>query len=287
MIYDKKGEEHQFDKAVELLSLKILDNMKRRMEEGVDQQHYLLALRAVQSDFYNEEQERLVEDLIIEVNAEMELIKLPSRFKDRIKTITHFYKKKIADQILNATLEHLVSGEGLYLNGEKVGMSGVRGVARKRSAIPLTPEVVERLKKMQDMSLKEIAEDTNYYELLENQVMAFNFEKKSVEMVKSESDAKLHELILNPNNKEIPDNLEMMSPQELAANGIQFFKGKDLIMGVDGQVSRITSDEKSFEKVVSVLEELYDAKNKKNPNENSGPTEKNEVQASLTRKTKK
>lgn len=287
MIYDKKGEEHQFDKAVELLSLKILDNMKRRMEEGVDQQHYLLALRAVQSDFYNEEQERLVEDLIIEVNAEMELIKLPSRFKDRIKTITHFYKKKIADQILNATLEHLVSGEGLYLNGEKVGMSGVRGVARKRSAIPLTPEVVERLKKMQDMSLKEIAEDTNYYELLENQVMAFNFEKKSVEMVKSESDAKLHELILNPNNKEIPDNLEMMNPQELAANGIQFFKGKDLIMGVDGQVSRITSDEKSFEKVVSVLEELYDAKNKKNPNENSGPTEKNEVQGSLTRKTKK
>ena len=264
-IYDKRGEEHHFDLAVTMLTGKIIENLKKRMDQGESQQHLLVSIRAIQSGTYSEEDERNFEDLIIEANGELEVVKLPSRFKSRIKEITHQYKKKVADQIMSSTVQKLLGSQHSTDAGtELLGLSGVRGETRSRQALELSPEVMERLEKMKNMSMREIAEDTNFLELLDKQLISYNLEKRSLELVKSESDAKLHRLVLNPNDEDVPINIEQMSPEELKANDINFFKASDLMFDESGQILKHQIDTTNFEKVAERLEYLYDKKNAKN-----------------------
>ena len=262
-IYDKRGDEHHFDQAVSLLTGKIVENLKKRMEQGENQQQFLMSIRAIQSGTFNEEDEKNLEDLIIEANTELDMVKLPSRFKSRIKEITHLYKKKVADQLMSSTVQRLLGSQGVS-KAELVGLSGIRGDARQRQALDLSLEVLERLQKMKSLSLREIAEDTDFFELFEKQLVSYNLEKRSFELVKNEADAKLHRLVLNPNDEDIPDNLELMTPEELIANEINFFKASDLMFDETGQLMKQQIDRTNFEKVAERLEFLYDKKNAKN-----------------------
>lgn len=88
VVFDKQAEEFQLDKCIDILVAQIFSNIYRRVQKGENQNTYIAALQSliyVKDGMISPQQEQIIEDLMIEANSQLELIKLPRSFKDNLK----------------------------------------------------------------------------------------------------------------------------------------------------------------------------------------------------------
>lgn len=260
-VFDAKGEEYQLKLATEMVAAKVLKTINDRMAAGESQQQVLMALKAFQMGTLTEECNDVLAELIVEAVVDTDLIKLPPVFKEKMNLFTHLHKRKVADSIVNH-----VTNKILALGGSQIA-SGLEEDDAKRKAIPVTPEIVEKLKSVKNMSMEQIAEDAELFRLVQSRAVGINLEKRSTELLQSESDAKLHRIVFNPNNEHIPVDLTSMSQQELEANNITVFKACELEVDGSGRLVKAKTNDQKLMTFFSKVESLYEKQKGDKPTE--------------------
>lgn len=258
VVFDAKGEKYQVNKAVEMVAAKVLRTVQQRMENGENQSSALLALRNFRVGAMTDEDHEALQNLIVEATVDTDLIKLPPIFKEKMSTFAHLHKKKVADSIVNHVTNRVLALGGRELSGFQENES------KPRNAITVTPEVIEKFQRMQSMSMEKISQDQELLKLVETRCVGINLEQQSKELLKSEHDAKLHQIIFNPNDAEVPINLASMTPEELEANGITAFKGAEIQIDNTGKIRKAKTNDQKLLSFFSQVESLYDKKKAKN-----------------------
>ena len=252
-IFDKKGEEYQLKKAIEVVAAKILKDIHKRIENGENQQHVLMALKSFKEGTVTEESQEILSNLIIEATVDTDLIKLPKIFQERISLFTHLHKKKVADAIVTHISEKMLAA-GMATD------SSIEANDRNRRVVQVTPEVLRKLEALKSMTYEDIAKDQELFDLVQSRCVGINLEKQSFELLKSESDAKLHKIIFNPSNTDIPLDVSNMTPEELEANGITKFKAAEIQIDPAGSIVKAKTNDQKLMDFFSKVEALYDKK---------------------------
>lgn len=296
VIFDKQAEEFQIDKCIDILVAQIFTNIYERVQRGENQNPIIQTLQSIMyaglEGEISPQQDQMVNELLIEANTQLELLKLPKHFKDNLKLITHQYKKKVADQLVSKTLELFKSQSTLSSDAmlkslseygpEKKGLALFEGTTQDgRKAIPLTPEVMQELQRLQSLPLDKLAENTEAMKYVLGGRYALNLETQMTELIQTPTDAKLHSIIYNPDNKDIPVDISKMSPDELAASGITKISAGELKLSAEGRILP-GSAPKNSEKIVAELERIYSNKKRKQAEEGSSGPNINDLMSNNT-----
>ena len=250
------GDEHEINQAISILGLQIYKNIQERIDKGENEMQNIRALNLARKGQITEDTQRLVENMIIEANAQLDLLKLPQSFKTRIEEITHHYKKQVANHILNQSIRGLIDEQreeiGHYQFGQK---------DKKRDAIELTPELMLELDNAsRSLSLEQISKESRLADLLlSGRKVSVDLERQSMELIKSDEDAKMHRIAINPNNEPIPVNIESMTEEELMANGITRIRGAELEYSTSGLRAKGGQNrlEENSQEIINRLERIY------------------------------
>lgn len=254
-IFDKKAYDYQLQEAVKLVALSIEKSIIKDIEEGKDTFELLLAMKCLSEGNADEEQREMLENLFLEKIIETELIKLPNYFRDQIKQIAHMHKQKVADSILlhvankasglSASLESSYKARRLELN-QREG----------RVAIKLTPETKAKLESLKQLKFEDVAKDEELVKLYSINSLGLDLESKTFELIRSDSDAKLHSIIFNPKGSDIPIDLVNLTDEELAANGILKMRGQEMVLNSAGEILEFNANNKELEQMLSKIERL-------------------------------
>lgn len=251
VLFDKKGEEYEMEQVTNLIAAQIIRNLKKRLEANMNQSQYLLAIEQASGGVLTEEVEETIKDLIIEANADLQLVKLPRYFENRMKTITHMHKKQIAQRILKDSMQmETISQMGI--DSPKQSLDDKRVI--------LTPELAQKLKLASKMPLNELAENQQLFDLMNDRSMSLNLETKQMELIKDPEYAKLHRIAFGSKDSEIPLNLEEMSPAELAFNNISVVKASEVEMDSNGNIMKSKVNKGAYLKMMEKIERIYDEK---------------------------
>lgn len=253
VIFDKKGEEYEMEQVTNLLAVQIVRNLKKRLEENITQSQYLLAIEQASGGIMTEEVEATIQDLIIEANADLQLVKLPRFFENRMKTITHLHKKQIAQRILKDSIEMEEATDWGSINIQQ-------SLDDKR--VVLTPQLAQKLKLASQMPLNQLAENQELFDLINDRSLSLNLETKQMELIKDPENAKLHRIAFGSKD-DIPLNLEDMSPEELAFNNITVVKASEIEMDNHGTVTKSKVNKGAYLKMMEQIERIYDEKKAK------------------------
>lgn len=257
IVFDKKGEDFQLKKAIELVAAKIVNDIQKKMEQGINQQHVLMAFKCFRLGTLTEETNEILQNLVIEATVDTELIKLPKVMKERMSLFTHLHKKKVADSIVGHITNRILELGGSQF--EKIDETD----AARRNAITITPEVLRKFEQMKNLSMEQIVQDQELFNLVQSRIVGINLESQSKELLKNESDAKLHSIIFNPSNQEIPVNIGELTPEELEQNNITAFKASEIQLDNAGNIKNVKTKDQKILQFFSKVEHLYDQKHKK------------------------
>lgn len=277
IIFDKKADEFQIDKCIDILIAQIFSNIHQRVQRGENQNPFIQMLQAIKfsgtEGQISPQQDQMFDELLIEANTQLELLKLPKHFKDNLKLITHQYKKQVADQLVSKTLELFKSessgsSDGMMPNlsdyaQNKQGLALFEGTTSDgRKAIPVTPELMNELQRLQALPLDKLAENKEAMKYVLGGQFALNLETQMTELIQTSTDAKLHSILYNPENKEVPIDISKMSAEDLEASGITKISAGELKLSAEGRVLP-GSAPKNSERIVAEIEKIYARKKQK------------------------
>lgn len=257
-IFDKKAYDYQLQTALSIISHKIIDKLVNG--DVQDKFSMALALESFKRGSNTEKQKEMIDELFLETIVETDLIKLPKHFKENIKTIAHMHKKKVADTVLNHVAAKL--GEEFQAGMKLRAAEGAVQLSQQKSRNPLaaTPENLELIKKVKNLPFEQIARDEKLFKLASYSQIGLDLENHTFELIRNESDAKLHSIIFNPNNDHIPDNLADMTAEELEANGIKRVLGSEITVNSSGDVIDVSGSNRNLDEILDKIENVYEKK---------------------------
>ena len=290
VVFDRQSEDFQLDKCVEVLVAQIFSNIYKRVQKGENQNALISSLQSllyVQNGEISPQQDQMIDELLIEANSQLSLLKLPRKFQENLRQITHQYKKQVADQLVSKTIELFKSESNLQPELVLESLSGYASPTDAlklfdtvssdgRKAIPLTPQIMQELERLQHLPLEQLAENKEAMKYALGGSFALNLDKQITELVQTPTDAKLHSIIYNPENKDIPVDISKMSAEELAASGITKISAGELKLSGDGQILP-GSHPKNSQKILTEIERIYTQKKQKQTEEGQSVPHLNDI----------
>lgn len=251
-IIDRRSYRYQLDTAIDIVANRIADKLSTDVDDAFTM---TMAIECVKLDTATDEQREMVNELFFESIVETDLIKLPNYFRENLTQIAHMHKQKVADAVLHHVANRL--GEDIAAGKLPGGQKPPQiGQPKNRNAIPATAENIELVKLAKRMPLDQLAKDAALFNLASYNKIGVDLEKRAFELIRSESDAKLHSIIFNPDNQGIPDNLADMTPEELKANGIRRVQASEISISSDGSILDI--DARHIDDILNHIENVYD-----------------------------
>lgn len=210
-------------------------NINQKMSMGINQIHVIQSLQRFAEGKYSYEDLQTIRDQIIEVNSQLQLIKLPKTFMKDLKVMIFYHKKNEQlkyEQAKNDPLRQVAKHEIAMINEDIPGKTPVYEVSMHLLESYMQNSIDNGLS---EDKMQEIEEQMH-----SNPYIWPDHKRQSYKLTSNKEEVEHTRITLRqsegkePDHDEVFQNIQRFSPEQLRAQGIRTWKSEEQKMDQEG-----------------------------------------------------